>query len=156
MWGALNDAWKHYYLDALTPYFELIWLDARVLADIDPTITDQEGLHQAFTAGGIEQAVEKLIEARYATTHLLAFSVGGVIAWRYALRIQGVQSLTAVSATRLRKEFEVPECDIKLYFGAEDQFRPDQAWAESKPIECVVVPKKKHPCYRETEVAQLW
>ena len=71
---------------------------------------------------------QKLIELEKDSVSILAFSIGGAIAWKYGLKSQKIDSLICVSSTRLRKEVEKPKGKIALYFGEDDAFKPKREW----------------------------
>ena len=80
---------------------------------------------------------------------ILAFSVGGTIGWKYALKNANVKSITAVSSTRLRYETQKPKSDINLYFGANDNYKPEKDWFERLQIEMYFEQNKGHLVYTD-------
>ncbi|MEL6944601.1 MAG: alpha/beta hydrolase, partial [Bacteroidota bacterium] len=66
---------------------------------------------------------------------ILAFSIGGTIAWKAALKGLKIKSLWAFSATRLRYEVERPNIPIQLFFGQKDEYRPSSNWFDRREIE---------------------
>ena len=127
LWGEKKEDWWHFYLDALNPYFEITFYDCAKLAQVDVAPNEKKN-HEQFVNGGIDKAVQKLIDLEKEKTTILAFSVGGVIAWKYGLQTSNVNSLYAVSSTRLRKEIAKPNANIYLWYGANDLFKPKQEW----------------------------
>lgn len=118
-------------------------------------VVKQDALHKQFVNGGIEQGVLNLTERITTETTILAFSVGGTIAWQCALNSPYVKKLVCVSSTRLRKEEEKPACETVLIFGEQDEFAPKKAWFEKMEVTPKVIPMMPHDMYKEMEVAQL-
>ena len=100
----------------------LTFYDCQQLAGVDEVVGSKENLHKAFVEGGIDTAVNHLLKKVEEDTHVLAFSTGGTIAWKAALKGMPAKSLTLVSATRIRMESEKPNCDIDLLYGGNDFF----------------------------------
>jgi pimeloyl-ACP methyl ester carboxylesterase len=86
---------------------------------------------------------------------ILAFSIGGTIAWKAILKGLKVERLFAVSSTRLRYETEVPDCEIKLYFGEKDNWKPDEYWFEKHQITPEIIKNKSHQMYLEKDFIHL-
>ena len=115
----------------------------------------EEKRHQQFVNGGIEKAVEKLNELeKESAISILAFSIGGTIAWKYALKNKNVMALYGVSATRIRYETLQPECPVFLYYGDEDLFAPKEAWFDRMKLTAIKV-NGDHNLYMEHEFARL-
>ena len=113
----------------------------------------QDKIHQEFIEAGIEKAVENLLKFETQKIHILAFSVGGTIAWKAALLGLKVQNLFAVSATRLRYETIKPSTKVELFFGDDDSFLPDSKWFEEMQIKKHFITNYDHEMYREKEIA---
>lgn len=157
LWGLRQNDWWHSYSQSLTGQFKQVrWFDSSLLAHIDRKKTGEQALHQAFVNGGIDTAVEELIrqEAKFPNqpAHILAHSVGGVIAWQAGLKGLKMQSLTAISATRLRFETEAPTTvagGIQLLYGVNDPYRPTAEWLGQFDLRYTLVKDKGHDCYKE-------
>lgn len=98
--------------------------------------------------------MEQLVALEKEPVHILAFSVGGTIAWKFGIRTGRIRSLTCVSSTRLRKETQRPKGELTLYFGEDDAFRPDPDWLEKMVLEHHLIPNKGHTVYREQAFAE--
>lgn len=154
LWGKQNSQWLAHYTNILETRFDVVFYDSCTLGNVLFDHNDQEQLHQQFIHGGIDYAVQSLIEKEKNPIHMLAFSVGGVIAWQYGYRTENIQSLFCISSTRLRKEVKRPSGNIKLYFGATDEYRPNQKWIADMAIEVKILPNKGHQVYRESIFAE--
>jgi hypothetical protein len=128
LWGKQKSDWVRLYVKKLANTFDIKYYDCCSLGDIDISVYSQEELHQQFTSFGIETATQKLIQLEKQPFHMLAFSIGGTIAWKAALLGLPLISLHAVSATRLRYENVIPDIPIQLYFGMDDRYKPSQDW----------------------------
>jgi len=78
---------------------------------------------------------------------VLAFSIGGTITWKAALKGLRVKSMYAVSATRLRYELNKPTCDINLIYGEEDFFKPSIGWFEKMNLSYSILNNVGHDLY---------
>ena len=154
LWGKRKMDWWRFYYDALEPYFDISFYDCAELAGIDITVIDEKELHEQFTNGGIDKAVQKLIDLEKERIMILAFSIGGVIAWKYVLKTSSVVTLYCISSTRLRKEKVKPEGEIHLWYGANDMFKPSLAWFDENKIEPVILRSKGHELYKDMRFAQ--
>lgn len=154
LWGLKKSDWLSYYTDILNEKFEIKYYDCCTLGELDTSTYTEDALHKQFVNGRIELAVQNLLDKETETAHILAFSIGGTIAWQSMLKGLKVASLHAVSATRLRYETNKPDGDIKLYFGENDTYAPNIKWF-SKMNSIVVIKKKKgHDLYTEPKFAR--
>lgn len=154
LWGEGNAEWLIHYTDLLARTFALTFYDSCELGAIDTFNYTQDSLHQQFIHGGITSAVEQLAEREPNPVPILAFSVGGVIAWKFGLKTDNMTALFSVSSTRLRKETLRPNGHIALYFGEQDPYQPTAPWVEQMQLEYQVLPNKGHQVYRETAFAK--
>ena len=161
LWGLQNAEWLQAYTSPLSEKTEVIVYDSQALGEVDEQLETEEEVHQAFINGGLEKAVENLVlqETRLRKAEpneafdVLAFSIGGAIAWKAALAGLNVRHLYALSSTRLRKETVVPEFKFSLIFGEEDAYRPDSEWQAKMGCEIDLVKGKEHIFYREVDIA---
>ncbi len=153
LWGKEKSAWLTGYTQILKSSFEITYYDCCQLGGVSQSDYTEEKLHQQFVDGGIERAVEKLIELERGRVVILAFSIGGTIAWRYGIRSGTANALVCVSSTRLRYETVKPNGPIVLYFGSQDPFKPDSEWLVRMGVEFEVLANSGHQCYRESKVA---
>lgn len=154
LWGKEKSGWISYYTKPLSQHFDIQYYDCCELAGIDKSVYTQDGLHHQFVSGGIERAIRKLTELVEQETHILAFSIGGTIAWRFGLQTGMTRSLMAVSATRLRYEAAKPQAMIRLWYGEDDDYRPSRDWLNQMEIECEIVKSQGHLVYREPGFAE--
>ncbi|MGQ7945502.1 alpha/beta hydrolase [Flavobacterium sp. WC2509] len=150
LWGKEKSGWVSDY-ELLKDKFEIQYYDCCELGEIDKTNYSEENLHNQFINSGIEKAVENLLKKEKNPIYILAFSIGGTIAWKATLKGLKVRSLFAVSSTRLRFENEVPNCEIKLYFGENDNNAPNENWFENYSINFEILKNKEHHFYTEKE-----
>lgn len=151
LWGREKSNWVSDYEELLKDKFEIQYYDCCELGGIDKTDYTEENLHSQFVNGGIEKAVENLLKAEKNQINILAFSVGGTIAWKAALQGLNTNSLLAASSTRLRYETKVPDCNIRLYFGERDSSKPDKDWFEKHAIDFEILKNKEHDFYTEKD-----
>jgi len=104
--------------------------------------------------GGIDNAVSELTERENDKVDILAFSVGGVIAWKYGVESRRIGSLYCVSSTRLRHEKIRPEGEIELYFGHRDEYRPDNEWLNGMDVNYEVISDQGHGIYMDQMFAE--
>lgn len=153
LWGKERANWMSYYSEPLSKSFDIQYYDCCELGDIDKFIYTEEALHKQFVNGGLDRAIARLIELEQEDTHFLAFSIGGTIAWQFALKTGKVKSLYAVSSTRLRYETEKPEGKIKLWYGEADKHAPSQDWFDQLEIDHKIVRGQGHLIYRRAQFA---
>lgn len=153
LWGTKNSEWLSYYSSILNQHFDTEFYSCTELAEINIVNLPQEEIHQRFTNGGIDKAVEKLLKLETKNCTILAFSIGGTIAWEAALKGLKVTIIFAVSATRLRYQTEKPAAKIELFYGDYDSFVPDTEWFEKLKIKKHIFTSHDHEMYREKEIA---
>lgn len=153
LWGNENSEWLQYYSVLLETQFKLSFYDCRALAQIPTKGMTEPEIHHQFLHGGIDLAVEKLLETERKPGFVLGFSIGGTIAWKAALNGLPVIKFFAISSTRLRKEYQKPKCEIELYFGANDLNRPMDEWFEQLEIYPSILRGKNHDFYKEEAFA---
>lgn len=155
LWGANKSEWVEDYIVRLESTYEIKFYDCCELGEVDISDYTEENLHRQFVNSGIEKAVTSLSTLEKDKVSILAFSVGGVIAWKYALTNKNVLSLIAVSSTRLRNETEKPNAKIALYFGEQDNYRPDANWFNEMDLNMNLVPGNGHEVYKNKEFIEL-
>lgn len=153
LWGKRNSDWMNDYLIRLEKHLELKYYDCCELADIDQSNYSEEQIHRQFTEGGIEKAVKTLVDREQEPVHVLAFSIGGLIAWKAILLGLKAESLTCISSTRLRYEVSRPNCSIHLIYGEHDAYQPTDEWFEKMNLEKKIHPGEEHDFYRKKEIA---
>ena len=151
LWGTSKTDWKSLYIEPLQKFFELRFYNAIDLAEIQVEEYRENILHQLFVNGGMDTAVERLLELEMKPVHIMGFSVGGTIAWRYSLRSKNILSLYCLSSTRLRKETSKPTTLIHLSFGELDSYKPDPGWADKLGLELTIVGNQDHEFYSKKE-----
>jgi poly(3-hydroxyalkanoate) synthetase len=155
VWGKEKADWVLGYVELLKDKFVIQYYDCCELGCVDKTIYTQEILHNQFLNGGIEMAVANLLQAEKNKINILAFSIGGTIAWKAALKGLKVNKIVAISSTRLRYETQVPNCKIKLYFGEKDIYKPDASWFQNYKIIPEINKNKTHQMYLEKDFIHL-
>lgn len=154
LWGRAKASWIFHYQEPLSKHFEVSYYDCCELGEVDASIYTQEHLHRQFVNGGIENAVQNLVTKVTKPSIVLAFSIGGTVAWRAGLLGWKWSKLYAVSATRLRYEEQKPLGEISLHFGEKDVYRPNDTWMESMNLTAHLEEEKGHEVYREAAFAQ--
>mgnify|MGYP006385734565 FL=1 len=155
LWGKEKSAWVSDYIELLNNKFEIQYYDCCELGEIDKTNYTEENLHSQFINGGIEKAVENLLKTEKNQIDILAFSIGGTIAWKAALMGLNVRSLFVVSSTRLRYEDEIPNGTIKLYYGENDSNKPSNDWFEKHSIDFEIIKNKEHDFFTKNDSSTL-
>jgi len=150
LWGIKQSAWVRPIQRALEPQYEVKFYDACELGEIDLTTYTEKALHQQFVDFGIKKAVRNLMDQKKNRELYIGCSVGGVIVWKAGLSGLPIQHLVAISATRLRKEKQQPNCPIKLYFGALDPYRPDAKWLDHMNCDYEILEAEGHDLYRDS------
>lgn len=156
LWGKGQSSWWSYYQTPLKEFFELQWYDSCLLGGVNLHPYQQENLHHQFINGGIDRAVSQLInqEKEHPPSLILAFSVGGVIAWQAVIAGLDCPFFYAVSATRLRKQSEIFPVKGKLLYGAGDAFQPKEDWLSQQIyLESETRPLCSHELYTKPETA---
>ncbi|MBL6447712.1 hypothetical protein JMN32_15445 [Fulvivirga sp. 29W222] len=154
LWGKERSGWVNNYIRYLKEGFEVQYYDCCELGGVDKSIYAEEVLHRQFVNGGVGRAVEQLLTLEKGKVSILAFSVGGTIAWKFALESDRVESLYCVSSTRLRYETIRPEGKIELYFGQNDPFIPQKRWLDKINVVYSILPDKDHQFYAEAEFSE--
>ena len=148
-WGAEKAAWVNDYVENLSTDFEIQFYDSCDLGQIDKTEYVESNLHNQFVNGGIEIATKRLLKLEKKRINVLAFSIGGVIAWKAQLKGLKINNFYSISSTRLRYEKDKPEFQLKLYFGEKDNNRPTSDWFDRMDINPKIFKDKGHNLYSE-------
>ena len=154
LWGREKSEWLINYTRILETKFDILFYDSCELGQIDVANYTQENLHKQFISGGIEKAIDKLVESEKQKVNILAFSIGGTIAWNFGLKTDNIKSLVCVSSTRLKNETERPKGNLELYFGENDEYKPTVEWFENMELEYEILSDKGHQVYCETQFAE--
>jgi hypothetical protein len=155
LWGKEKSKLVSDYIQLLNDKFEIQYYDCCELGEIDKTNYTEENLHRQFINGGIEKGVENLLKTEKNQVDILAFSIGGTIAWKAALKGLNVRSLFVVSSTRLRYEVKIPNGVIKLYYGENDSNKPSKDWFEKHSIDFEIIKNREHDFYTEKDCTTL-
>lgn len=154
LWGREKSEWLINYTRILKNDFDIAYYDSCELGEVDKAVYTEEKLHKQFVDGGIERAVEKLLEQEKDPINILAFSIGGTIAWNFGIVSNKIDSLICVSSTRLRNEVIKPNGKISLYFGENDEYKPPREWFDQMKLNPVILKGKSHQIYIEPEFAK--
>ncbi|WP_431243908.1 alpha/beta hydrolase [Flavobacterium sp. P21] len=149
-----NPEWVQYYVEILETKFDVQFYDVLKLAQIDSS-NDEKEIHNQFLSGGIEKVVNNLLDSEKGEVAILGFSIGGTIAWKASLRGLKTTQLVAVSSTRLRFETEMPNCEIKLYFGEKDLNKPNPQWFSDLEITSHLFENEYHELYSRNKNISL-
>lgn len=154
LWGREKSEWLINYTQILKTHFDIKYYDCCELGKIDKSDYTERKLHEQFINGGIERAVKTLIEIEKEKINILAFSIGGAIAWKYGVKSNKIDSLICISSTRLRYETIKPKGKITLYFAHNDAYKPQKEWLDSMLLQYDILKDKEHSFYREREFAE--
>lgn len=155
LWGEEKSEWLTFYTSVLEQHFVLQYYDCCELGDIDKSDYSEKNLHHQFINGGIEKAVENLLQKEKESVIVLGFSIGGTIAWKAAISGLKTKSIFALSSTQLRHESEKPFGNIELFYGELDPYKPDEDWLEKMDINVNLYPNESHNMYQKKEIAEL-
>ncbi|NMM47828.1 alpha/beta hydrolase [Marinigracilibium pacificum] len=155
LWGKEKSNWLINYTSVLNSEFDITFYDSCDLGGINKSEYTIENIHNQFVNGGIEKAVKTLIYEEKKPVNILAFSIGGTIAWKFGIKSNYIKSLICVSSTRLRKESILPNGDIHLFFGENDPFKPDLVWSDKISVNYHIINGKDHEVYREKSFAEM-
>lgn len=155
LWGNIGNEWTEYYLQHLRPLFNSVhYYNSCDLGGVLIHPCDSEIMHHQFVNGGIKKAVDRLLLREQAPLYILAFSVGGTIAWKAALQGLNCSYLCLVSATRLRFETTKPNTPLDLLYGSMDIYRPTSDWFVQMEIAENIISGEEHLFYRKQRVAE--
>ena len=152
LWGfrsdfPLEDTYRKY----LPKHWKVEYFDSTLLGDIPRSITSQDEIHNHFVQGGIKRASLALSQQIKDIDYLIGLSIGGMIAWKSALETPP-RHLICISATRLRKEVEKPNCPIYLFYGEHDVYKPSKEWVQKLAVKGVTYIDGGHDIYKYPEV----
>lgn len=154
LWGKEKSDWIIYYLTVLEKYFDVKYYDICTLGGIDKSDYQEKNLHDQFTSGGIERAVENILQKEKKIVNILGFSIGGLIAWKACLSGLNIQNIFAISSTRLRYETQKPSGFIELFYGENDTYKPDKNWFLNLEIKENIYKNEEHELYKKKEIAE--
>lgn len=150
--GFDNLSWINNYIELLKSNFQIVLYDSRKLAGIERSDLNEKELHSKFINNGIEKAANLLVKFENEEVDILAFSVGGTIAWKAAINGLKVKNLYAISATRLRFERNKPNCKIHLIYAENDLFKPEDQWFKLLELNREIIKNGEHEIYKEMHV----
>ncbi|WP_109438805.1 alpha/beta hydrolase [Aquimarina sp. AU119] len=153
IWGIEKSDWVVNYVKILETEFDIKYYDSCKLGKVSKNIYEESSLHSQFLERGISTATDRLLELEKGKVTILAFSIGGTIAWKAALKGLDVNKFYAISSTRLRYETTKPEGCIKLFFGEHDDFKPKTSWFEQLRVDHEISRGKKHQMYTDKNYA---
>jgi len=141
----------------LRNYYDIQFYDSRKLAEISTSGKAKSVIHNQFKEEGITNAVKNLLlMSIHSPVTVLAFSIGGTIAWKASLAGFPIKKLVAVSVTRLRLEKARPACELVLFYGNKDQFLPSQEWFLKHGLESAKnIMEGEHEMYRLSSSAKV-
>jgi esterase/lipase len=154
LWGNINSNWIKVYAENLKDKFEVKIYSCCEIAEIDSFEKTEKEIHSEFIKSGIEKAVENLLKLEKEEINILAFSVGGIIAWKSEIKGLKIRNLKAISSTRLRNEINKPNCNLKLYFGENDDYKPKKEWFENLNVNYEIVKNAEHKVYENLDFAK--
>lgn len=151
LWGIEKSEWIDSYILKLKSKHEIQYYDCCDLAKVDKTEYTASNLHTQFVNGGIEIAVNRLLELEQEYVDVLAFSIGGTIAWKAGLLGLKINRFYSISSTRLRYETQKSNCNIHLYFGEKDESIPNSNWHAMIRVDSTIFKNRVHTLYSEKD-----
>lgn len=155
LWGREKSEWINQYTDLLNDAFETSFYDSCELGKIDKSVYEEKSLHGQFINNGIETAVNTLLDPEKGKVNILAFSIGGTIAWKFGIASNNIESLYCISSTRLRNENIKPNGNIELYYGEDDKFKPQLNWFEKMEVHYDIIKGHGHLLYTDNDFATM-
>ena len=149
LWGNINSEWIQFYVINLENKFEVKLYDCCEIAEIDSYNKTEKEIHSEFIEIGISKASQNLLKLEISEISILAFSVGGIIAWNSVKEGLNIINLKAISSTRLRNEISKPNCNLKLYYGENDDSKPKIEWFKNQKIEYEIIRNAEHNIYKD-------
>lgn len=154
LWGFEKADWVNYYAKALQAHFNVSFVDCRKLARLDCNKVTESEIHAQFLEFGIQNVVSYLLKTKInESLNILAFSIGGTIAWKAALAGLKAKNMYLLSSTRLRYEVKKPNCNIFLYYGENDAYQPNADWFKKMDLDCKMSSNAAHEFYRTKKTA---
>lgn len=151
LWGKEKSEWLKNYIKILNFEFEIQFYDSCDLGKVNKSDYSEKSLHSQFVNGGIEKAAKKLLELERERINVLAFSIGGTIAWKANLMGLKIDNFYAVSSTRLRYETVKTNCHTKLFFGEKDEYKPNTKWFSNFGVKHEIIVNKGHKMYSDID-----
>ena len=152
IWGMNNSEWIEQYVLSLKSNYNVSIIDSHKLGLINASNLSEKAIYEQFINGGIDRAVEKLVNQIPSVYSVIGFSIGGLIAWRACLQGFKVETLIAVSSTRLRYEKVKPDCNIFLIYGQEDKLKPDKNWFKTLNVNHAIIERQEHELYKDSKI----
>lgn len=117
LFGGKDPEWVKIYTDLLKSKFEIQYYDVVELANIDSDNFIESEIHNQFLNGGIDKAVQNLLQLETEKVIILGFSIGGTIAWNASLKGLNVTHLFAVHLqdydTKLKSPIVLSNCILE-------------------------------------------
>ncbi|OIQ38591.1 MAG: hypothetical protein BM563_06045 [Bacteroidetes bacterium MedPE-SWsnd-G1] len=155
LFGFKENNWIQNYEAILNDYFEVVFYDALVLAEIKKAGKTESELHNVFVNGGLEIAINNLLNLENELVNVLGFSIGGTIGWKAGLKGLPIKRLLTVSSTRIRKETSQPNCELNLIFGEKDSNAPSNNWFQLMELNYTRIRNAAHTFYKEKEHVEI-
>ncbi|PIF00805.1 MAG: hypothetical protein CR994_03905 [Maribacter sp.] len=153
MWGAKKGAWATAYLVYLQQYFNLTYYDCQQLANIDAGIyCSDKDLKDAFVNGGIQTAIDQLMQKEKEPCHYLAFGLGGDVVWKASLQGLPMKSLYAVSTYGLYYGSQGTDIPITLVYGSLDANLPSKGKMGQLQMDIETILDFGHDLYAKDEI----
>lgn len=148
LWGFNNDPYVNVYIEKLYNHFDVDLIDAQILSDVRPSYHEHE-IHTQFVETGIQLAADRLAKSDIHFDLLIGFSVGGTIGWNAIKSGANIDSLLAISATRIRNEVVPLAKPTEIYFGELEEHGPSNSWFKSMNISPTIIKNKGHQIYKD-------
>ncbi|MCO5233010.1 MAG: hypothetical protein M9888_04675 [Chitinophagales bacterium] len=153
LWGIYTSDWWLIYKNILGEKFKIIELDSRTIAKVPEHLKNEKDIHHFFIEEGIQNAVKYISQSTLKEVAIIAFSIGGTIAWQALLNNQEVHYLFAISSTRLRYERIIPKVETLLFYGEKDIYQPDKRWYQQHQISPIIFQNESHDFYMKSQNA---
>lgn len=152
LFGKEKSDWISVYYKLLSDKYDIFYIDSKTLGEITLSTRNKEDIHCLFIKEGIDIAVNNLITQHTEKINILAFSIGGTIAWKAILKGLNTTNFWALSSTRLRYETKTPKCKTTLFYGENDTHKPDANWFKNLKIRPVFLKNQNHNMYSNPKV----
>ncbi|GAA4237405.1 hypothetical protein GCM10022291_24120 [Postechiella marina] len=152
LFGKEKSDWISVYYELLSDKYDIHYIDSKDLGEITLNTNNKEDIHNLFIAKSITVAVNNLTTKYREKINILAFSIGGTIAWKAILKGLNVSNFWAVSSTRIRYETKSPKCKTTLFYGENDTHKPDDNCFTKLKITPVFLKNQDHNMYSNPKV----
>jgi carboxymethylenebutenolidase len=140
-------------------FFRAGGTEARDVVSLMGSITAEQ------TAADVDEAVARLRDLGAGAVAVMGFCMGGLLAYRTALRSPGCDAAVGFYGARIAAELGAPRCPTLLFFGGDDEYIPpaDIEAVVAHHDDTAVYPRAQHgfmrdrsPSYDDEAASDAW